>query len=195
LKSFKFSNLKNNAIVKKVINYGSPFASALSIVLLGSNIAHSTEFNTYMNEKYHMEIKYPTSWVQRKAELSGGRDLQVFIDPNDSDRSVSVAFTAIPADYSKLQSFGGIETLRQYLLPKGNEIESEIITESIKGNNYFLEYVISSPENPKRHIQSIFALRPQESVVGVTIQSKEDGYAEIKNSYDDIAKSFKINDQ
>ena len=32
---------------------------------------------------------------------------------------------------------------------------------------------MSAPDAPKRHIQSVFALRPQESVIGLTVQTKQ----------------------
>ena len=52
-------------------------------------------------------------------------------------------------------------------------VTSEVLNEFIKGETYTLEYIVSAPDAPRRHIQSVFALRPQESVVGLTVQTKE----------------------
>ena len=52
-------------------------------------------------------------------------------------------------------------------------VTSEVIQEFIKGETYTLEYIVSAPNAPKRHIQSVFALRPQESVIGLTVQTKQ----------------------
>lgn len=77
-------------------------------------------------------------------------------------------------DYTKLTSFGaGKDTLRQYLLPTGDGVTSEVINEFVKGETYTLEYIVSAPDAPKRHVQSVFALRSQESVIGLTVQTKE----------------------
>ena len=50
-------------------------------------------------------------------------------------------------------------------------VTSEVLNEFIKGETYTLEYIVSAPDAPRRHIQSVFALRPQESVVGLTVQT------------------------
>ena len=52
-------------------------------------------------------------------------------------------------------------------------VTSEVIEEFVKGETYTLEYIVSAPDAPKRHIQSVFALRPQESVIGLTVQTKQ----------------------
>lgn len=52
-------------------------------------------------------------------------------------------------------------------------VSSEVIEENVRGETYTLEYVVSAPDAPKRHIQSVFALRSQESVIGLTVQTKE----------------------
>lgn len=52
-------------------------------------------------------------------------------------------------------------------------VSSEVIEENVRGETYTLEYIVSAPDAPKRHIQSVFALRSQESVIGLTVQTKE----------------------
>ena len=54
--------------------------------------------------------------------------------------------------------------------PLGEGVETTVITEKLKGESYSLEYTVSAPDAPIRHVFSVFALRPQESVVGLTIQ-------------------------
>ena len=63
-------------------------------------------------------------------------------------------FTPIPADYTRLNSFGGgKDTIRQYLLPTGENVDTNIIAESTKGfhrkillnfnnNNYYYCYYV-----------------------------------------------------
>lgn len=156
-----------------------------SLTLMDPYKAVSAEYKEFSNERYHTTLLYPSNWVQKKAELSGGRILDAFVDPTDSDTSASVAITPIPGDFARLTSFGDIQS---YLLPKGDGVT--LISDNMKGNAYTVEYVISEPDAPIRHIKTIFGLRPQESVVGLTIQSKESKFEDLKKTFDDVSTSF-----
>ena len=87
----------------------------------------------YSNQRYHTTLKYPTDWEEKIGSLSGDRTVIAFTNPKDIDTSVSIVFTPIPADYTKLNSFGGKETIRQYLLPTGDGITTNLIDEHVKG--------------------------------------------------------------
>ena len=145
-----------------------------------------------MNERYHTSISYPADWIPLQGQLSGDRIVDAFVDPKESQSSVSIVFTPIPADYTRLTSFGLRDTIRSYVLPSGKEvIDTKIIKEVIKGETYTLEYIINAINSPTRHVQSIFALRPQESIIAVTIQTPEKVYETNKEKFDSILHSFK----
>jgi hypothetical protein len=146
--------------------------------------------STYVNERYHTEIQYPSNWVSKVSVLPGDRTVQAFIDPDDADTSVSLVFTPIPADFNRISAFGN---LREYMIPKGDDATTEVISETTKGERYTLEYVIGLPEGITRHIQTVFALRPQESVVGVTVQTREENFIKNKELLSGIVPSLKIN--
>jgi len=155
----------------------------------------STEFKVYRNDRYETSFQYPTTWEEQKGEISGGRFVDAFVDPNDPDTSVSVVISPVPGDYTRLTSFGqGKDTIRDYVLPSGEGVTTTILNEKVKGEAYYLEYVISAPDVPVRHVQSVFALRPQESVVGLTVQSREDVFQESKDAINAIVPSFKYQD-
>ena len=81
-----------------------------------------TPKSTYINERYHTSFDYPTSFIASEGKLSGDRKIEAFTDPTDPDTSVTVVITGIPADFTKLGSFGtGKETIRDYLVPKNVE--------------------------------------------------------------------------
>lgn len=126
--------------------------------------------------------------------LSGDRKVDAFVDPKDPDTSLSIVFTPIPADFSRLTSFGGKDSIRDYVLPKAEGVTTKIVDESVKGEVYTLEYVIDAPSAPTRHVQSIFALRPREAIVAVTIQTKEDSYSANKEKLAVIAPSLHFDD-
>ena len=57
---------------------------------------------------------------------------------------------------------------------------------------YVAEYTISYPEKPMRHVISALALRPAESVVGLTIQSLEEDYGKMKDKLSVVLPSFSV---
>ena len=169
----------------------APFVITASLSTFEA-IADFPALNTYKNELYHTQISYPSTWEQKFGTLSNERSLVAFVDPKDVDTSLSLAFTPIPADYSYLSSFGGKETLRQYLLPKGEDVHTDVLNEVLSGEKYFLEYVVDLPGAPSRHIQSVFALRPQETVVGVTLQTKQDTFPLHQEEFKSIIPTLDI---
>ena len=176
----------------KVQNFSNQLKKSFGAILvsltLNPSLVQSSDYKQFSNERYHTKLQYPADWVERKAELSGGRSLDAFVDPQDQDTSASVAISAIPGDFTKLTSFGD---LKGYLLPKsGDGISTSLVSESTKGNAYSIEYTISAPDAPTRHVRTVFGLRPQESVVGLTIQSKESKFEELKSTFDLISASF-----
>jgi hypothetical protein len=98
--------------IKKFIS-STILVSGLSGLSLNPVIAATIPTNTYINERYHTSFDYPKNWIKSEGQLSGGRPIEVFVDPTDDATSVSVVITAIPADFTKLGSFGGgKETIR-----------------------------------------------------------------------------------
>jgi hypothetical protein len=124
--------------------------------------------------------------------FAGGRSLKAFVDPADVDTSASLVITPIPADYTRLSSFGLKENLRDNLLPAGDEVMTDVINEKIFGETYSLEYVVSAQTAPTRHVYSIFALKPQESVVGLVVQTTESRYSDVKNEMESIVNSLNL---
>lgn len=153
----------------------------------------STPFSTYTNSRFHTSLGYPSTWEEKSGSLAGERTVIAFVDSKNPSTSASLVFTPIPADYSRLGSFGGKETLRQYLFPKGEGIEANLVNEYIKGDSYYLEYVVSAPDQPKRHVYTVFALRPQETVVGLTLQTNEEAYLTYKETLEAIVPTLDVN--
>lgn len=134
-------------------------------------------------------MAYPADWQPKVATISGERTVQAFVDPEDSDTSASIVFTPVPADFNRLTAFGN---LRDYMIPKGEDIQTEVLSETTKGEKYSVEYVIALPDGVTRHVQTVFALRPQESVVGLTVQTKQDTYEKNKEKISLVVPSLKI---
>ncbi len=147
---------------------------ALGLGLGGVDSVYALEMSSYSDARYSYKIDYPQSWTQSSATLSGERPLLAWTSPKVSSTSVSVVYTPVPADFNRLTSFGD---LRGYLEPKGEGVSTQVIAEQSKGEKYTLEYVSEAPEQPKRHVITVFALRPQSAVLGVTAQALESDWA------------------
>lgn len=156
--------------------------------------AHAVEQVSFENKREHYALKYPYDWIENEATLSGERNLKVFQSPTDKTASVSVVYTPIPADFMRLSAFGDIQ---QYLIPKGDGINTKVISESTKGETYTLEYSSEGPgldpPQPPRHVITVFALRPQEAVIGLTAQSSASTFDASKEAFTEIVKSLKTN--
>ena len=134
-------------------------------------------------------MSYPADWESKVATISGERTVQAFVDPDDSDTNASIVFTPIPADFTRLTAFGN---LRDYMVPKGEDIRTEVLSESTRGEKYAVEYIITLPDGVTRHVQTVFALRPQESVVGLTVQTKQESYEQKKEQLSVVVPSLNV---
>ena len=143
---------------------------------------------SFTDPQHAFSIQYPAGWTESSGALSGDRSVEAFVSPKEASTSVSIVYTPIPADFAKLSSFGD---LQGYLIPKGEGVESKVLSQRIKGDKITLEYVTSAPENPERHVITVFALRPAEAVIGVTAQAQEQNFAEAKADLEKIVDSFK----
>jgi hypothetical protein len=72
-------------------------------------------------------------------------------------------------------------------------VTTNVIKEKSKGDSYSLEYVVTLPDAPSRHVYSIFALRSQEMVVGLTVQTKEADFAKNRELLESIVPTFDTN--
>lgn len=172
-------------------------AAATAATAAATAATGEVALSIYSNERFGTSLKYPSGWEEKTGTLSGDRSVVAFTCPDDKDTSVSLVFSPVPADYNKLNSFGGKDNLRLYLLPSGDGISTKIVDEYVKGESYFLEYVVQAdlPDASPvvtRHVASVFALRPQESVVGLTVQTKEDTYPTYKDVFSAVIPSLLV---
>ncbi len=162
---------------------------AAASLTISPALAMSEGTKTYTDPLHGVSIAYPWGWQENKADLSGERTVNAFTNPSDSSASVSVVYTPIPADFTKLTSFGDLDG---YLIPKGDGVTTEVISKVTKGERVTLEYITTAPNNPKRHVITVFALRPAEGVVGVTAQSEEATFKDNKTVFAESISSLKM---
>ena len=93
------------------------------------SLTQSLNFN-----RYHTKFSYPKKYVSQQGVIGGDRTVEAFVDPEIPTTSVSIVYTPIPGDFTKISSFGsGKDTIRDYLVPKGNDVESEVLNENLIG--------------------------------------------------------------
>ena len=121
------------------------FAGGNGLVVPPADAAASVK--TYVNTRYHTKIDYPSDFVDALGNVDDdatGRKVVAFIDPQNKDVSASLVFTAIPADYTRLTSFGSKDMLRDFVVPKAVDgLTTELISESTKGDDFTLSFTFS----------------------------------------------------
>lgn len=183
-------HLLRNSIVRLQRFAAVTLASSLIGLELPSPSFATVDFQTFHDKSYHASFKYPGNWIESVGQLSGRRSLTAFVDPDHPDTSVSIVYSPIAADFTKLTSLGGKDALRLYLVPQGEGVTAEVLDERTYGDTYYVEYVLSTPSIQKRHIQSVLALRPSEAIVGLNVQAPEDVFQAEKDTINVISPSL-----
>jgi hypothetical protein len=148
---------------------------------------------TYQNPRYHTTFEPPVGWTYSTGKISGDRQVEAWIDPKNPVNSVSLVISPVPADFTRLTSFGGgKDTLQEYLIPRGDGIDCQVVGEMVKGETYTLEYTVAAPNNPTRHVITAFALRPAESVVGLTVTTEEAAWPSLKADLSTVVPSLNV---
>ena len=168
-------------------------AAALSLNPVNAHALEAPQpplMKTWVDKVDKYSVDYPVGWTVSNGELSGERTVTAFVSDTKESTSISIVATPIPADFTRLTSFGD---LNSYLVPRGEGIETEVLSQSSKGESMTIEYVsMKKPEDIKRHVVTVFALRPAESVIGLTAQALEADFAGDKAQIDAAVKSFKV---
>lgn len=128
---------------RKLISAALSLSLSSFIVPLQPSIA-AAGVQTYINERFHTSLNYPSGWVLKSGALPGERVVEAYVDPQDDQTSVSVVYTPIPADFTKLTSFAS-GNLRDYIIPHGEGITVQVLGEKTKGDVYTAEYVVEAP--------------------------------------------------
>ena len=97
------------------------------------------------------------------------------------------------ADYSTLGSFGTIDLVARTVIPEGPGIESTLLDSKTLRSNYFFDYTIkASAEQPLRHLLTVFAVVPGQTLVTFSAQSTEAEYGAKKALLQKAIDSFVI---
>ena len=205
-------NEKNNedaAFVTKSNHERRDFLNLVPAVLIAGvsplpALANEDEFTMYEDESVGFQIKRPSGWEQSEQKLPDRRRIVLFV--NNKEDSVDkdlmfIAYTPTRDDFTSLASFGSVDQVAQMtILPKGQlagvESESAMLSAESKKNSYYFDYFQKSPGQPKRHFKTIFSLVNGATggagsvLVTITVQTSEDKYKSLQNTFDEIIDSY-----
>ena len=148
----------------------------------------------------------PGTWKPSTNELTGGRRLVVFADPNDENSNIFLLYTPLAADYTSLGSFGNIDYVANTVLPTcGGDrsscslavdgIEGKLIEQKTVRGSYIYDYTIRQTGQPTRHLLSLFTVKLEagrgKELVTLTAQCEEGRHKDLAATFDQVITSWK----
>jgi len=166
----------------------------------------NSPFIMYRDETAGFEVKTPSGWQKSEQSLPDRRRIVLFVNPNENDASADkdlmfIAYTPVRDDFTALSSFGSVDQVGQMtILPKGEiagqESESKMLDSESKKNSYYFDYVTKTPDQPKRHLRTVFNLVQGATggggavLVTITVQTTDDRYEALKGTFGEIIDSY-----
>mmetsp|Transcript_18540 Transcript_18540/g.55129 ORF Transcript_18540/g.55129 Transcript_18540/m.55129 type:complete len:215 (-) Transcript_18540:18-662(-) len=133
----------------------------------------------------------PDAWVKLSGDPGGGRRLELYADPANSDTNAFALITPVRGDYTGLGSFGSVEVVQATVMPPADDISYEVIRTEAPGGRYVYEYTVSVPDQPKRHLTTVFMVQ-QDCIVTFNAQAKQSDYSPaVAKVLQESVKSFK----
>jgi len=177
-------------------------SSAAAVLLPLSQPAFAAERNTVRvafnpdpsgNMSSSASFEVPADWQasDTRAVSSGGRRLVVYADPTNSDTNVFLLITPIRGDYTSLGSFGSLDSVQDTIIPRGPDVESDMLKAFTSPGRYNYEYTIVVPDQPKRHLNTVFTV-VADNIVTFTTQATEADFPKAQANLATIASSFAL---
>ncbi|KNA16164.1 hypothetical protein SOVF_091580 [Spinacia oleracea] len=159
------------------------------------------EFRVYSDDANKYKISIPQDWQVGVGETDGIKSITAFY-PEASTSNVSVAITGIGPDFTKLESFGNVDTFAENLVngldrswqrPPG--IAAKLIDCKSKNGLYYVEYTLQNPGESRRHIYSATGMAQNgwyNRLYTVTGQFVEDDSDKFGSKIQKAVQSFKL---
>ncbi|KAJ8902930.1 hypothetical protein NDN08_006248 [Rhodosorus marinus] len=147
----------------------------------------ATYAQTVTDETVGYEFTVPDSFKENNTVLSGGRKLYLYVK---DDVNVSAIATPIPGDFQKLTSFGSVDNVASTILPK--EVTGKMNKVTAKPDTYIFDYQIKPPNQPEKHLITLFTIRPGQYIVTLTAQSNAENFAAQETQIRSIVDSFSL---
>ena len=133
----------------------------------------------------------PADWVKLSGDPGGGRKMELYADPNNADTNAFALITPVRGDYTSLGSFGSVEVVQDTVMPAAPDITYDVIKSEAQTGKYVYEYIVQVPEQPKRHLTTIFMV-VSDCIVTFNFQAKQSDYnGDVPGLAKSVAASFK----
>ena len=120
-------------------------------------------------------FQVPSDWVKLSGDVTDGRKMALYADPANADTNAFALITPIRGDYTSLGSFGSVETVLETVMPGADGISYEVIKAEAQSGKYVYEYTVQVPDQPKRHLTTIFMV-VADCIVTFNFQAKQTDY-------------------
>jgi len=160
------------------------------ILTPGLLLPNKAQAKVVKDESIGFEFTVPEDWKESNSVLSGGRKLYLYVK---GDINVAAVATPIAGDYQRLTSFGGVDAVAKTILP--NQVTGRMNNIDTKPDRYIFDYNISPPNNPEKHLLTLFTMRPGRCIVTVTAQCDEKNFAAAEPEMRSVIKSFVLEEE
>lgn len=108
--------------------------------------------------------------------------------------SITAVGTPISADFRKLGSFGGAESVANTLVPKDSGGKVLGVKEDTERNAYIVYYRLKKggDDGSWMRLLTVFSLIPSRYIVTVTAQAREDKWGEVEEDMRKCVDSFRL---
>ncbi|KAK4421830.1 PsbP domain-containing protein 3, chloroplastic [Sesamum alatum] len=140
-------------------------AFAFPAVALAAENDLPGDFRVYTDEANKFKITIPQDWQVGTGQGDGVRSLIAFYPPDASSSNVSIAITALGADFTRLESFGKVDAFAENLVggldrswqrPPG--VAAKLIDSKASNGLYYIEYTLKNPGESRRHLFSVLGI-------------------------------------
>ncbi|KAK1441536.1 hypothetical protein QVD17_07514 [Tagetes erecta] len=134
-----------------------PFAFAEEVVPDG--------FRVYVDDVNKFKIMIPQDWLIGGGDGNGFKSVTAFYPAEASNSNVSLVITGLGADFTKLESFGKVDSFAENLVsgldrswqrPPG--VTAKLIDSKATKGMYYIEYTLKNPGESERHLFSVLGI-------------------------------------
>lgn len=165
--------------------------------------ATEQDSRVYEDEKNKFRISIPQDWQSGIADATGFKSVTAFFPEEDvSDSNVSVAITGLGPDFTKMESFGNVDSFAETLVTgldrswtKPPGVTAKLINSKSSKGFYYIEYTLENPGEKRRHIFSAIGMANNgwyNRLYTVTGQFIEDESDKFRSKIEKTVSSFRF---
>lgn len=174
-------------------------ASGAAALLGNAGITYAAEGGTDYIENT-VALTVPSGWERKEGNAGLQAKTIAWVNTEEKGTNAALVFSPVRPDYTSLGAFGTMEDVERFILPagvNGKMLGSKAVTLGDK-KAYIFDYLVEPPQQPVRHLKTLFTLKPQLStndapaIISLTAQTLEENFDRNGAALDQIIGSFKF---